>query len=76
MSLAKQIARDKVAYALRRHLLIKPVACELCGKDRRLQAHHERYDRPLDVLWVCTPCHAIIDGRKRRGRKYQKRKVF
>lgn len=39
--------------------------CEGCGlggewpSNRRLmQAHHEDYARPLDIVWVCWRCHA------------------
>ena len=30
--------------------------CERCG-DERSVAHHEDYDKPLQVVWLCTPCH-------------------
>lgn len=32
--------------------------CEGCGTDVKVQGHHEDYDRPLDVRWLCAPCHA------------------
>jgi hypothetical protein len=35
--------------------------CEKCGidaKHAKLQRHHPDYDRPLDVVWLCTMCHA------------------
>ncbi len=34
-------------------------ACELCGA-RAAFAHHEDYYRPLDVIWLCGPCHARV----------------
>lgn len=38
--------------------LVKPEKCERCGRPSpNLQAHHEDYSRPLDVEWVCEPCH-------------------
>ena len=31
--------------------------CEVCGA-KQTHAHHEDYSRPLDVRWLCPPCHA------------------
>lgn len=30
--------------------------CERCGNENTL-AHHEDYDKPLMVNWLCQPCH-------------------
>ena len=30
--------------------------CERCGNENSL-AHHEDYDKPLMVNWLCQPCH-------------------
>jgi hypothetical protein len=30
--------------------------CLRCGNVKSL-AHHEDYDKPLDVMWLCQPCH-------------------
>ena len=30
--------------------------CEKCGNENSL-AHHEDYDKPLMVNWLCQPCH-------------------
>ena len=51
----KSLGRDKVYY-LKRHSL-KPEPCERCGDDKS-QAHHEDYSKPLDVMWLCSQCHA------------------
>ena len=44
----------------------RPTRCEGCGKDRRLEKHHHDYSRPLAVIWLCKPCHAIADKLRRR----------
>jgi transposase-like protein len=51
--------------ALMRGILKRPEACESCGtsgqpyRDGRhpIQAHHDDYNRPLDVRWLCFKCH-------------------
>lgn len=30
--------------------------CVRCSSEKSL-AHHEDYDKPLDVVWLCQPCH-------------------
>jgi len=38
----------------------KPERCEACGSEPgkpRLHGHHTDYKRPLDVIWLCRPCH-------------------
>ncbi len=32
--------------------------CERCG-DADAQRHHDDYERPLDVRWLCSSCHGI-----------------
>ena len=30
--------------------------CIRCGNEKSL-AHHEDYEKPLDIIWFCQPCH-------------------
>lgn len=46
---------NAVARALRSGRLIRK-PCIRCGSDKSM-AHHESYDRKLDVTWLCQPCH-------------------
>lgn len=41
--------------------IIKPTECSMCGKKSKLiHGHHEDYNEPLDVIWVCPSCHYKI----------------
>ncbi len=33
-----------------------PQPCERCGVEHA-QKHHEDYTKPLEVRWLCRPCH-------------------
>lgn len=35
---------------------LKKEPCEKCGVDHA-EKHHDDYARPLDVRWMCRPCH-------------------
>jgi hypothetical protein len=32
--------------------------CESCGSKANIHAHHDDYDKPLTVRWLCVICHA------------------
>ena len=53
-------ASRKVLRAIREGLLERPVKCSLCGKPRKTNGHHEDYNSPYAVLWVCASCHKKI----------------
>ena len=48
-------AHGAVAKAIRKGLLVR-CPCVRCGEKKSL-AHHEDYDKPLEVMWLCQPCH-------------------
>lgn len=62
----KMIAHQKVTAAKLLGILIKPKLCELCGKDHKnIQAHHEDYSKPLEVVWLCVQCHNDVHNGKK-----------
>lgn len=54
----KYHAHSVVNYAIKAGKLTKPNCCQSCGIDKRLHGHHDDYTKPLEVLWLCVPCHA------------------
>lgn len=44
------------AHSYRDRGKILRLPCERCGSDEA-EMHHEDYDRPIDVTWLCRPCH-------------------
>jgi hypothetical protein len=58
----KYLARKKLNNALKRGAINKPNKCNGCGKETKVTAHHENYEKPLDVEWLCYECH----GKKHR----------
>lgn len=67
----KARAHDITKNAIARGDLQRPDACQHCREKVHVDAHHEDYSRPLDVMWFCRPCHikhhAEIRAQKRQG---------
>ena len=54
----RKAARGRVYDAVLRGDLVKPTTCERCNKETTsLHGHHEDYDFPLVVDWLCRRCH-------------------
>jgi ribosomal protein S27AE len=51
----RQLGHVAVARAIRNGSLFR-LPCVRCGEKKSL-AHHEDYDKPLEVMWLCQPCH-------------------
>ena len=58
----KYKARTAVGNALRDGKLTK-LPCANCGASK-VQAHHDDYSKPLDVVWLCSGCHGAHHAEK------------
>ena len=64
---AKQKAWNKVYYAVKTGKIDKPSHCSICGKQTdRVQAHHEDYNKPFDIVWCCQDCHVVLDKARQK----------
>lgn len=65
---AVDAAQNKVEKAVARGRVERPATCERCGKEpppfrdgrSAIQAHHPDYSKPMDVVWLCQPCHHAV----------------
>lgn len=53
-------ARMKVRDALISGDLVKPLLCQECNIEERLEGHHHDYSKPLVVNWLCIDCHKAL----------------
>lgn len=55
-------ARRAVGNAIRKGQLVRE-PCKYCG-DLPTVGHHPDYSKPLDVVWLCRPCHRAEHGNR------------
>lgn len=60
----KKLAQRAVRTAVESGRLVKSYFCECCGSGGRLDGHHENYNKPLEVIWLCRMCHQLIHTKK------------
>jgi len=61
----KQKARDTLRTEVRAKRIIVPTKCDICNSTDKIQGHHENYNNPLKVMWICQLCHQEIHRLKR-----------
>lgn len=54
----KKAAHSAISNAIRDGKLERG-PCEVCGTTSNVHGHHEDYDKPLDVAWLCRKHHAV-----------------
>lgn len=61
----KHLAHVAVSKAVKRGTITRPDACERCGRNGRVEAHHRDYSRRFDVQWLCGSCHRLTHSEER-----------
>lgn len=67
----KRAALIVTGNAIRDGDLARPTACTRCGTAGELVAHHQDFNQPLLVTWICHLCHGWL----LRGREYEPRRA-
>jgi hypothetical protein len=62
-------ATYRLNYFLRKKRIVKSSTCQGCDSRRKLEAHHEDYNKPLDVIWLCRSCHRLLHLNKKRNKE-------
>lgn len=58
-------ANIAVRRAIDKGQLSRPATCEDCGAGGKIDAHHDDYDKRLEVRWLCKNCHYVADTERR-----------
>lgn len=56
----KKDAWKMVQLALKFNILQRPNCCSNCGVKCKPEAHHNDYNKPLDIVWLCKSCHEKV----------------
>ena len=56
----KEYAIRSINNAIKLGKMVKPQVCSFCGEVKKLDGHHEDYDKPLEVIWLCRRCHMAV----------------
>lgn len=53
----KNRAHRMIYKAVRCGRIVKSEICQCCGVSENIEAHHQDYEKPLSVIWLCRGCH-------------------
>ena len=62
----KRRAFQAVQKAIKNGEIDRPESCSKCGKCGYIVAHHDDYDRPLDITWLCLSCDRQLHAELKR----------
>lgn len=53
-------ATRKLNVAINSGKIIRPSNCQKCGENIKVDGHHEDYNKPFEVTWLCRSCHLTL----------------
>lgn len=53
-------ARMILNYNVKHGKIKRPSKCSCCRLEKKIEAHHSDYSKPLNVLWLCRSCHSDL----------------
>ena len=62
----KFVAHKILKEAVKSGKMIRPDMCSKCEAICLPHGHHENYNRPLYVIWLCASCHRLLHADKNR----------
>lgn len=54
---AKRGAHRTIAHLIKRGVIKRPERCQECKRPCRAHAHHDDYNKPREVRFLCPRCH-------------------
>ena len=48
---------------------IKPEPCEVCGTLKKIHGHHNDYNKPLEIRWLCRKHHIELHNKQKKVEK-------
>ena len=49
--------------------MVRPDTCSKCGESGYIVAHHDDYNKPLDIRWLCLSCDRQLHAELKRREK-------
>lgn len=53
----RNVTRWQFRHAVKLGLIARPPRCSICEVECEAHGHHEDYEKPYDVVWLCRRCH-------------------
>ena len=47
-----------VQWMIKKGEIQRPSCCQECSATTKIDAHHDNYLKPLDIMWLCRTCHS------------------
>ena len=58
-------ARDLLKYAVQTGKIKRTQKCTNCLQNKTVEAHHENYNEPYNVVWLCLSCHSRLHAKQK-----------
>lgn len=65
----QKLCINKLNFAIQMGRVARPKVCSKCLEEGSIEGHHENYDKPFDVIWLCKICHCGLHKCKKSGKR-------